>query len=169
MTLMILMQMQQVAEDGTWPFQLLQPRGCHFLSRLSWLRTCWHRPVHLPVFIPCRKPRSHPEIREFGSIWLTFTIFCQSSRQLLSLIFCDFTRRGCTLNVLKPRGITMPMPWPFCPGREHAERAAERGTGGWPCGPCGPCAVASPKARCRDEKFPQFEMMENHGKPLENQ
>ena len=63
----------------------------------------------------------------------------------------------------------MPMPWPFCPGREHAERAAERGTGGWPCGPCGPCAVAAPKARCRDEKFPQFEMMENpwktHGKP----
>lgn len=37
MMLMILMQMQQVAEDGTWPFQLLQPRGCHFLSR-SWRR-----------------------------------------------------------------------------------------------------------------------------------
>ena len=68
---MILMQMQQVAEDGTWPFQLLQPRGCHFLSRLSRLRTCWHRPVHLPVFIPCRKPRSHPEIREFGSLSLS--------------------------------------------------------------------------------------------------
>ena len=73
------------------------------------------------------------------------------------------------LNVLNPRGITMPMPWPLCPGREHAERAAERGTGGWPCGPC---AVATPKARYRDEKFPQIEMMENPRKttrkPIEN-